>query len=79
MSALPDLAINPAHDPALAELAEEMGEVKAEIDALFEEAKVRRDGRTDGWKGAGLVAWLAGCVLAGLLACLAGCCLDVYV
>lgn len=40
MSALPELAINPSHDPALAELKEEMGEVKAEIEALFDEAKV---------------------------------------
>lgn len=40
MSALPDLAINPSHDPALAELKEEMEGVKAEIEALFEEGKV---------------------------------------
>lgn len=39
-SALPELSINPAHDPALAEIKGEMEEVKGEIEALFDDAKV---------------------------------------
>lgn len=41
MNALPELIINPTHDPDLAELREEMDEVETEIHRLFEKAKVR--------------------------------------
>ena len=40
MDSLPDLNINPEHDPSLAELKGEMDEVKHEIETLFVRAKV---------------------------------------
>lgn len=40
-SALPELAVNPAHDPALASIRDMMGEAQAAVDALYQEAKAR--------------------------------------
>lgn len=43
---LPELVVNPKHDPALAEVSEEMDQVEAEIQDIFDRAKVREQPRT---------------------------------
>ena len=39
---LPDLSINPQHDPALGEVKEEMDTALDEIETIYDKAKVRR-------------------------------------
>lgn len=39
---LPELIVNAKHDPALAEVSDEMDKVEEEIATIFEKARVRR-------------------------------------